>query len=332
MIVLVTGGAGFIGAHLVRGLLRQGHEVRVIDNLSTGLKSRLDEVMDQIEWMEADICDADAAASAVRGVEAVLHEAAIPSVSRSLTDPVASNQANVSGTVTLLQACRNEGVRRLVFAASSSAYGRNADLPKVETMCPQPMSPYAVGKLSAEQYCQSFAYLGFVETVCLRYFNVFGPMQDPASQYAAVIPRFTTAILNGDPVPVDGDGRQSRDFTYVDNVVQANLLALTAADVSGEVFNVGCGERFDLIKLIRELESIIGNPANVEHRPPRPGDVPHSLADIGKARRMLGYSPVVDFREGLRRTVAWFRGNGQTTVHPLSKSEKGAGDGPRRRY
>lgn len=310
MKVLVTGAAGFIGSHLVRRLLADGHTVRAIDNLRTGLMWRLEELLPQIEWIEGDVGDGALAARAVGGVDAVLHQAAIPSVSRSVADPVGSNEANVSGTITLLQACREAGVRRLVFAASSSAYGNSPSLPKVETMCPAPLSPYAVGKLASEQYCQVFARLGFVETVCLRYFNVFGPMQDPSSQYAAVVPKFACALLTGRPITLDGDGTQSRDFTYIDNVVQANLRALQAQEASGEVFNVGCGERYDLNFLIRELGEILGVQPNVEHLAPRPGDVPHSLADIGKAQRLLGYEPAVDFREGLRRTVAWFREQG----------------------
>jgi nucleoside-diphosphate-sugar epimerase len=309
MKVLVTGAAGFIGSHLVRALLREGHGVRAIDNLSTGILRRLDDVRADIEWMEADICDPSASARAVEGVEGVLHEAAIPSVSRSVDDPVASNHANVTGTVTLLQACREAGVRRLVMAASSSAYGNTPTLPKVETMCPNPMSPYAVSKLTGEQYCQVFGRLGFVETACLRYFNVFGPWQDPNSAYAAVIPKFATALLDDEPIPMNGDGTQSRDFTFIENVVQANLLALSAPGVSGEVFNVGCGARYDLKHLVKELGVIIGVEPRVDYRPSRQGDVPHSLADITKARTMLGYEPRIDFPEGLRRTVDWYREN-----------------------
>lgn len=307
MKVLVTGGAGFIGSHLVRALIASGHSVRVIDNLSTGQLWRLEPVMSAIEFSQADICDAGATAAAVAGVDGVLHQAAVPSVSRSVADPVGSTMSNVIGTVTLLEACRRARVSRLVYAASSSAYGSAPDLPKVETICPSPMSPYAVSKLASEQFCQVFAGLGFIETVCLRYFNVFGPMQDPASQYAAVIPKFTQAILRDEPLTVEGDGSQSRDFTYIDNVVQANLKALTAEDVSGQVFNIGCGVRYSLNELIDALGKITGIQPIVQNLAPRPGDVPHSLADISRAKRHLGYVPAVDFQLGLEQTVEWFR-------------------------
>ena len=307
MKVLVTGAAGFIGSHIVRALLKEGHSVRALDNLSTGYFWRIEEIADRIDWIEGDITHRDTTARAVRGMDVVLHQAAIASVARSVDDPLASNDANVSGTLNLLQACREMGVRRMVFAASSSAYGSSPELPKVETMCPVPMSPYAVNKLAGEQYCKVFSDLGFVETVSLRYFNVFGPMQDPTSLYSAVIPKFATALLDGTPIELNGDGTQSRDFTYIDNAVQANLLAMTAEGASGEVFNVGCGARYDLNTLIEELARILDRKPIVKRCPARAGDVPHSLADISKARRMLRYEPSVDFTEGLRRTAAWFR-------------------------
>jgi UDP-glucose 4-epimerase len=307
MRVLVTGAAGFIGSHLVRALLSEGHDVTAIDNMVTGQRWRVEPVLHRIRWMEADICNREAAHEAVRGVDAVLHQAAIPSVARSVNDPLTSNEANVTGTLTLLQACREAKVRRLVLAASSSAYGHNPQLPKIECMFPAPMSPYAVSKVACEQYCQVFAQLGFLETVCLRYFNVFGPMQDPASHYAAVIPKFAVAVLRGERITVHGDGSQSRDFTYIDNVVQANLLALNAPNVSGEVMNIGCGARYSLMEMIELLETLVGKQAVLEHIDRRAGDVPHSLADISKARSLLGYAPAVDFREGLRRTVEWFQ-------------------------
>lgn len=304
--ILVTGAAGFIGSHLVRRLLAEGYAVRAVDNLSTGKLERLDGFLDRIEFRVADICDPGVCAWAVEGVDGVLHEAALPSVARSLEDPVSTDRVNVGGTVTLLEACRRAGVRRLVLAGSSSVYGVSLVLPKVETMAPAPLSPYAVSKLAAEYYCSVFAHLGYVETVSLRYFNVFGPMQDPASEYAAVIPRFITALLDGRPVTVNGDGSQSRDFTFIDNVVEANLLALTAPGASGQAINIGCGERTTLLELIAELERIVGRRAAVQHGPPRPGDVPHSLADIDKARGLLGYAPKVSLRQGLERTVEWF--------------------------
>ncbi len=307
--ILITGAAGFIGSHLVSALLKAGYTVRALDNLSTGQFWRIEPWLKDLEWMEADVCDPEAVARAVQGVDAVLHQAAIPSVARSVANPVASNAANVNGTILLLQACREAGVRRVVFASSSSIYGNSATLPKVETMCPAPLSPYAVGKLAAEQYCQVFARLGFVETICLRYFNVFGPRQDPNSQYAAVIPKFIQALLHQQPVTLNGDGTQSRDFTYIDNVVQANMRALEAQDVSGEVFNIGCGQRYDLNTLIHQLSAILDVQPEIRSLPSRPGDVPHSLADIAKAQARLGYTPCVGFNEGLKRTVAWFKEN-----------------------
>ena len=310
MQVLVTGGAGFIGSHLVRAFLREGFSVRVLDDLATGRLANIAEIRADIEFIEGSVVDPDAAARAVRGCEAVFHQAAIPSVARSVQDPVGTSQVNVGGTLQMLTAARDAGVRRFILAASSSAYGDNPELPKREDMVSLPRSPYAVAKLASEQFCQVFGKLFPIETVCLRYFNVFGPRQDPKSKYAAVVPAFIQAALAGQPVTLDGGGTQSRDFTYIDNVIQANLCALRAPGVSAEVFNVGCGQRYDLNRLIDEIGEITGAPLEVHHEPARPGDVPHSLADISKARAMLGYDPAVDFREGLRRTVEWFRTEG----------------------
>lgn len=307
MKVLVTGGAGFIGSHLVHALLRAGHSVRVIDNLATGKRERLAEVFAEIEWVQADIRDENACAEAVSGVETVLHEAAIPSVARSVTDPAASHDVNVTGSVTLLLACRGAGVKRLVFASSSAIYGPGPDLPKVESMCPAPLSPYAVNKLAVEHYCRSFAALGWLETVCLRYFNVFGPGQDPRAEYAAVVPKFARALLDGRSITVFGDGSQTRDFTFVDNVVQANLKALTAEVEPGEAFNVGCGTGFSINDLVSELGRAVGTDASVQFSAPRPGDVLHSFAAIQRARERLAYQPSVLFADGIARIVAAMR-------------------------
>jgi UDP-N-acetylglucosamine/UDP-N-acetylgalactosamine 4-epimerase len=303
--VLVTGGAGFIGCNLVRGLLAEGHQVRILDNFFSGRRENLVEIQDDVELVEGRVDDLETARQAVAGVEVVFHEAAVPSVARSLRDPIASNQANVAGTVTMLTAARDAGVRRLVYAGSSSAYGNTPELPKVETMPPNPRSPYAISKLSGELYCRIFAQLFPIETVALRYFNVFGPRQDPDSPYAAVIPRFIRLLAAGEEIPVEGDGTQSRDFTYISNVVQANLKAMDAPGVSGEMMNVACGERFTLNEMIAALAQILNVTPRVRSLPPRPGDVPHSLADISKARRLLGYQPTVTFPEGLRKTADW---------------------------
>jgi len=310
VVVLVTGGAGFIGSHLAVELVRRGHRVRVLDSFATGHEHNLAAVRGEVELVRGSVNDLDAAAAAARGCDAVLHQAAIPSVARSLADPVGTNETNVTGTITMLTAARDAGVRRFVYAASSSAYGDNPELPKHEEMPPVPRSPYAVAKLAGEQYCRVFGRLFEMETVSLRYFNVFGPRQDPKSRYAAVVPAFIRALLEGKPVLLDGDGTQSRDFTYVENVVQANMRALQAPGVSGEMFNVACGQRYDLNYLLRELAEITGIEPQVQRQPPRPGDVPHSLADISKAQRLLGYEPIVDFREGLCRTVSWLREEG----------------------
>ena len=303
---LVTGGAGFIGSHIVHRLQKEGAKVRVVDNLSTGKKERLRDIDSSIELIEDDLTDRRVCDRAVQDVEYVLHQAAVPSVQRSIQDPLETNRANVIGTLNLLESCRQHGVRRLVYAASSSAYGDTQVLPKKEDMAPNPLSPYALQKFIGERYCKLYSDLYGLETVSLRYFNVFGPSQDPWSEYSAVIPKFTTRLQNRQPLVVFGDGEQSRDFTYVDNVVEANILAIKAQRTAGAVINVGCGEGLTLNRLIRFLEEILHVQAVVDYEPPRRGDVRHSLADISLARDVLGYQPKVTLVEGLRRTVEFF--------------------------
>src|SRR5688572_2721934 len=305
---LVTGGAGFIGSALVRALLARGDRVRVIDNFFSGKRENLAEVAGDIELIEGDVRDEAAVARACEGIDLIFHEAAIPSVPRSLADPLSSNDANITATLKLLWAAKKAGVRRLVYAASSSAYGDTPTLPKVETMRPAPLSPYAVAKLASEHYCQVFAGAYGLETVCLRYFNVFGARQDPQSEYAAVIPRFVTAGLQGKGVTIFGDGTQSRDFCYIDNTVEANMAASTApaADASGRVFNVACGAATTLNDVVKIIGGIVGHAIPVTYAPGRVGDVKHSLADITAARSQLGYRGAITFEEGLKRTVAWY--------------------------
>lgn len=303
MRVLVTGGAGFIGSHLASRLLRDGHEVRVLDNFSTGARSNLTPLGDSIELVEGDIQSYERAHNAVQGCEVVFHQAALPSVPRSIQDPLTSHAVNVIGTLNILLASRDSGVRRVVYASSSSIYGSNRTLPKQEDQAPMPIAPYAVAKLASEGFCRSFSEVYGLETVALRYFNVFGPGQDPLSQYAAVIPRFITALVEGESPVVYGDGEQSRDFTYIDNVIAANLLAADADGASGKTFNIACGDRISLNHLLEQLREIIGTDVQASHLEPRPGDVKHSLADISRAREQLGYEPLVDFDTGLRRTV-----------------------------
>jgi len=305
---LVTGGAGFIGSSLARALVARGDRVRVIDNLSSGRRENLADISKDVELIEADIRDEAALRGALDGIELLFHEAAVPSVPRSLADPIGSHAANATGTLELLQAAQRAGVRRLVYAASSSAYGDTPTLPKVETMRPMPLSPYAVSKLAGEHYCQVFARAYGLETVCLRYFNVFGPRQDPKSEYAAVIPRFVTAALSGQGVTIYGDGTQSRDFCFIDNTVEANLAAGSAPDVSGGVFNVACGAAINLNDVVRLVGEIVGHAVPITYAPGRVGDVKHSLADITAARERLGYRGGISFTEGLKRTVAWYAG------------------------
>ncbi len=307
MRVLVTGGGGFIGSHLVHRLVNDGHDVRVLDNFATGRRENLVDVADHVELIEGDIQSYERAHTAVRDCEVVYHQAALPSVPRSVQDPLTSNASNVTGTLNILLAARDSGVRRVVVASSSSVYGANAELPKREELTPLPISPYAVAKLAAENYCRAFSSVYGLETVALRYFNVFGPRQDPLSQYAAVIPNFITAALQGARPTVYGDGEQSRDFTYVENVVDANLKAATTQGAAGQVFNVACGERITLNRLLTELGNVLGTSLEADYAPARPGDVMHSQADISRAQEDLGYRTAVDFDEGLRRTVAYYQ-------------------------
>jgi UDP-glucose 4-epimerase len=304
---LITGGAGFIGSHIVQALLEQGAAVRVLDNFSTGHRENLALFLDHIELFEGDLRDPEAIHRAVDGVTYVLHQAALPSVSRSVSDPLTTHNCNITGTLNLLLACRDAGVRRLVYASSSSVFGDSAELPKRETMLEKPKSPYAVSKLAGEQYCRAFQQVYGIETVCLRYFNVFGPRQDPNSPYAAVIPKFITRMLRDEPPIIYGDGLQSRDFTYVANNVRANILAATVPAAAGQVFNIACGWRYTLIDLVDALNGILDTSLKPSHSEPRLGDVRHSQADIQAARAGLGYQPEIDFRDGLERTVAWYR-------------------------
>ncbi|MDD5492206.1 MAG: SDR family oxidoreductase [bacterium] len=303
---LVTGGAGFIGSNIIEVLLKKKHKVRILDNFSTGKMSNLDGFRSKIEVIKGDIRDVKTVNRAVKGVDYVLHQAALPSVARSVADPATSNKVNIEGTLNVLLAARDHKVKRLVYAASSSVYGDTPTLPKVETMASNPLSPYATTKLAGELYCRNFSKIFDLETVCLRYFNVFGPKQDPASFYSAVIPKFISSMLRGESPHINGDGRQSRDFTYIDNVVSANILACTAPKASGEVFNIACGKRYTVIELAEKIARILRMSLDLEFGPARPGDVKHSLADIRKARRILKYTVKVNFDEGLRRTIHWF--------------------------
>ena len=316
---LITGIAGFIGSSLARALVDRGEQVRGVDNLATGNRENIREILNRIDFREADLLDLDAMHKACTDVDFVFHEAAIPSVPKSVLDPLGSNRANVDGTVNLLIAARDAKVKRVVYAASSSAYGDTPTLPKREDMRPDPISPYAVAKLASEHYMVSFYRCYQLETVCLRYFNVFGPRQDPSSPYSGVLAKFITLMLRGEQPTMFGDGEQSRDFTYIDNVVEANLLACKApaTKVAGQVLNTATGRRVTLnetFKLLQGLTSYKGEP---KYGPERGGDIKHSLADISKAEAALGYKPKVDFEEGLRRTVEWYR----ETMSAPQKSE-----------
>lgn len=304
---LVTGGAGFIGSHIVEALVARGDRVRVLDNLSTGHLANLEGFRDEVEFIEGDLVDYDTVAKAVRGVDYVFHQGALASVPRSVERPLDTHAACVTGTLNLLDASRRAGVKRLVYAASSSAYGDLRFSSKREVDLPAPISPYGAAKLAAEYYCQSFTATYGFETVCIRYFNVFGPRQDPNSPYSAVIPLFVTAMLSGQRPTVHGDGTQSRDFTYVANVVHGNLLAAEAPRAAGRVFNVAMGRSTTLLELIGTLNELLGTRIEPLHGPPREGDIHDSLADIAEARRVLAYEPQVDFLEGLERSIAYYR-------------------------
>ena len=316
---LVTGGAGFIGAHLTEGLLRRGHRVRVLDNFSTGSSANIQAVQDQLaaenlpcplEVVEGSILDQQKLATAMQGIEYVFHKAALASVPFSVQEPLLSNRVNVEGTLCVLLAARDAGVKRFIYAGSSSAYGDHPELPKREDHPTYPLSPYALAKLTGEHYCRLFTQLYNLETVTLRYFNVFGPRQNPKSQYAAVIPKFITACLHHEPLPVHGDGQQSRDFTYVDNVVHGNVLAMTAPNVAGKVINLANGSRTTLLQLIAYLEAFTQQCAQVQFLAPRPGDVLHSQADVSRAKALLGFEPLVNVEQGLQQTLAYY------TQHP----------------
>jgi len=308
MTYLVTGGAGFIGSNICKELLKRGEKVRILDNFSTGRRTNLDEFKGNpnLEMIEGDLRSFHIVRQAVKGVDYVLHQGALPSVPRSINDPITSNDVNILGTLNILEAAKEFGVKRVVFASSSSVYGNNPILPKEEKMPVAPLSPYAVTKYAAERYCQVFYQIYGLETVALRYFNVFGPNQDPTSQYSAVIPKFIKLIMNNEQPLVFGDGLQSRDFTFVQNNIEANILACTEPKAAGKVFNIACGERYTLIDLVNGINKILGKNIEPKFLTDRAGDVKHSLADITKAKSLLGYEVKVDFYAGLEKTVEYF--------------------------
>jgi UDP-glucose 4-epimerase len=308
MKALVTGGGGFIGSNLVHALLERGDDVRVLDNFSTGQRSNLADLEGDVQLVEGDLRSYERVHAAVRGTEVVFHQGALPSVPRSVQDPLTTTAVNVEGTLNVLLAARDEGVRRIVNASSSSVYGNTGELPRVETQAPDPISPYAVAKLAAERFCTSFSRVYAMEIVSLRYFNVFGPRQDPTSQYAAVVPRFISAIADGEPVTIYGDGEQSRDFTFVDNVVAANLLAADAARIGGEILNVATGASVTVNALADAIGELLGKPVGRTYEPAREADVRASWANLEEARLLLGYEPRVDFADGLRRTADFLLG------------------------
>lgn len=306
-LALVTGGAGFIGSHLVEGLLARGYAVRVLDNFATSRHENIKQVSDKIDLMEGDIRNLTTVHTAMRQVDYVFHHAALPQVARSVEHPEESNAVNIAGTLNVLIAARDAKVKRVVYASSSSVYGNAPELPKVETMMPDPLSPYAVAKLAGEHYARVFQQLYGLSTVTLRYFNVFGPRQDPTTQYAGVIAKFISCALEGSPYPVDDDGEQSRDFTYVENIVRANLAAADAPLDGSALMNVAVGTRTTINQIPLLLNELTGQQLPIQHRPPRAGDVRHSLANIERAKELLDYAPTIDLREGMRRTLEWYR-------------------------
>ena len=308
-VYVVTGGGGFIGSHIVEELLRRNETVKVIDNFSTGKRENVEPFASRAEVIEADIAEAKNLAQSLKGADYVIHQAAIPSVPKSMIDPVRSHHANVDGTLKLLVACREAGVKRVVYASSSSLYGDSPTLPKHEGMTPNPLSPYGAQKLFGEMYCQVFTRAYGLETVSLRYFNVFGPRQDATSQYSGVLALFIPAVLQGRRPTIYGDGLQSRDFTYVKNVADANLLACKVPGVAGQVFNVACGDRITVNSMLQQINKITGKDVTPIYADPRSGDIKHSQADITRAKEHLGYQPTVSFEEGLRHTIEWYRNN-----------------------
>lgn len=307
--VLVTGGAGFIGSNLVDALLREGYDVRVLDNFSTGRRQNIEHVKKDIELIEGDMRDQEITDQAVAGIDMILHEAALPSVPRSIKAPVTSDAVNVGGTLKLLSSAQKAGVQRMIMASSSSIYGNTVELPKHEGMTPKPMSPYAVTKLTGEHYLRVYHELYGMETLAIRYFNVFGPRQDPTSQYSGVIAKFMTAAIEGTKYKINGDGTQARDFTFIDNVVKGNLLALKAPKLGGESVNVACGGKYSLLDLIEAVNKAAGVDLPIEYGPERAGDVKYSMAAIEKAKELLGYEPDIDFYEGIKRTFEWYENN-----------------------
>ena len=304
---MVTGGAGFIGSHLVENLVKQGHNVRILDNFLTGKRENIAEFLGEIDLIEGDIRDLETCRQAAEEVDFVLHQAALPSVPRSIEDPVLTNEINIGGTLNLLLAAKEKKVRKFVFASSSSVYGDDETLPKREGVEGAPLSPYAVTKLIGEKYCQVFNRVFGLSTVSLRYFNIFGPRQDPFSQYAAVIPIFITKIIQGERPVIFGDGEQSRDFTYVTNIVEANRLAIEASEISGEVINVACGDKTTVNQLFETIRKLLQKDLAPIHEEPRPGDIRHSFADITKAQGVLKYEPKISLGEGLQETIRWYQ-------------------------